>query len=122
VWQVGRLLQPSVIFVDQAEKTFLKKVSKTDKSDPKRLKKDLPKLVKGIAPEDQASITGRRPKIKIILNLRFFQSWAPFFLIILNMKVILIGCSRCPWECDQKGLIQAYQKILYLPRPDYSYR
>ena len=53
--QVGRLLQPSVIFVDQAEKTFLKKVSKTDKSDPKRLKKDLPKLVKGIAPEDQVS-------------------------------------------------------------------
>jgi hypothetical protein len=42
-----------VILVDQAEKTFLKKVSKTDKSDPKRLKKDLPKLVKGIAPEDQ---------------------------------------------------------------------
>jgi hypothetical protein len=65
VWQVGRLLQPSVIFVDQAEKTFLKKVSKTDKSDPKRLKKDLPKLVKGIAPEDQASITGRRIRNKI---------------------------------------------------------
>ena len=29
------------------------KVSKTDKSDPKRLRKDLPKLVKNIAPEDQ---------------------------------------------------------------------
>ena len=54
--QVGRLLQPSVIFVDQAEKTFIKKVSKTDKSDPKRLKKDLPKLVKSIGLEDQVFI------------------------------------------------------------------
>ena len=51
--QVGRLLQPSVVFIDQAEKTFIKKVSKTDKSDPKRLRKDLPKLVKNIYPEDQ---------------------------------------------------------------------
>ena len=54
--KVGRLLQPSVIYIDQAEKTFLKKVSKTDKSDPKRLKKDLPKLVKSIAPEDQVEM------------------------------------------------------------------
>ena len=87
--QVGRLLQPSVVYIDQAEKTFIKKVSKTDKSDPKRLRKDLPKLVKNIAPEDQ---------------------------------MILIGNSRAPWECDQKGLTQAYQKMIYLPKPDYSYR
>ena len=86
---MGRLLQPSVIFIDQAEKTFIKKVSKTDKSDPKRLRKDLPKLVKNIAPEDQ---------------------------------MILIGNSRAPWECDQKGLTQAYQKMIHLPKPDYSYR
>jgi len=89
VSKVGRLLQPSVVFIDQAEKTFIKKVSKTDKSDPKRLRKDLPKLVKNIAPEDQ---------------------------------MILIGNSRAPWECDQKGLTQAYQKMIYLPKPDYSYR
>ena len=79
--QVGRLLQPSVVFIDQAEKTFIKKVktslyrkthfslaviigghlqvSKTDKSDPKRLRKDLPKLVKNIAPEDQMILIGK---------------------------------------------------------------
>lgn len=39
--------------MDCAEKPFLKKVPKTDKTDPKRLKKDLPKLVKSIGPEDQ---------------------------------------------------------------------
>ncbi len=68
--QVSRLIQPAVIFIDGAEKTFVKKVSKTDKSDPKRLKKDLPKLVRSLASED---------------------------------CVMLIGASRCPWECDQKG-------------------
>ena len=47
----------------------MKKVSKTDKSDPKRLKKDLPRLVRSLSSED---------------------------------RVILIGASRCPWECEQK--------------------
>ena len=66
---IFRLLQPSIIYIDQADKTFLKKVSKTDKSDPKRLKKDLPRLVRSLSPED---------------------------------RVMLIGASRCPWECEQK--------------------
>ncbi|KAK6634164.1 hypothetical protein RUM44_004772 [Polyplax serrata] len=41
-----------------AEKPFMKKVPKTDKTDPKRLKKDLPKLVKGFSPEDQIMLIG----------------------------------------------------------------
>jgi len=51
--KVSRLLQPSVIYIDGGEKPFLKKVPKTDKTDPKRLKKDLPKIVKGISQDDQ---------------------------------------------------------------------
>ena len=90
VIKVSKQMQPSNIFIDQAEKTFLKKVSKTDKSDPKRLKKDLPRLVRSLTSED---------------------------------RVILIGASRCPWECEQKGLTQTYQKMLVLPtRPDYGFR
>ncbi|KAE8744483.1 hypothetical protein FOCC_FOCC008871 [Frankliniella occidentalis] len=58
VSKVSRLLQPSVIFMDCAEKPFLKKVPKTDKTDPKRLKKDLPKLIKSIGPEDQVLLLG----------------------------------------------------------------
>jgi hypothetical protein len=54
--KVSRLLQPSVIYIDNAEKTFLKKVPKTDKTDPKRLKKDLPKIVKGISQDDQVGM------------------------------------------------------------------
>ena len=39
-------------------------MSKTDKSDPKRLRKDLPKLVKNIAPEDQMMLIGGSLKFK----------------------------------------------------------
>ncbi|RZF48213.1 hypothetical protein LSTR_LSTR006180 [Laodelphax striatellus] len=87
VSKVSRLLQPSVIYMDGAEKPFLKKVPKTDKTDPKRLKKDLPKLLKSISLEDQ---------------------------------VLMLGVSHCPWECDQKSLTQAYQKIIMIPKPDYA--
>lgn len=48
VMKVSRLLQPSVIWMDDAEKPFVKKIPKTDKTDPKRLKKDLAKIIKGI--------------------------------------------------------------------------
>lgn len=44
--KVSRLLQPSVIYMDNAERPFVKKIPKTDKTDPKRLKKDLVKIVK----------------------------------------------------------------------------
>ncbi|XP_015588089.1 dynein regulatory complex protein 11 [Cephus cinctus] len=56
--KVSRLLQPSVIFMEDAEKPFVKKISKMDKTDPKRLKKDLPKLVKGITGEDRVILVG----------------------------------------------------------------
>ncbi|CAH0389071.1 unnamed protein product [Bemisia tabaci] len=56
--KVARLVQPSIIFMDGGEKPFLKKVPKTDKTDPKRLKKDLPKIVKGITQEDQIMLIG----------------------------------------------------------------
>lgn len=73
--------------MDGAEKPFVKKPPKTDKTDPKRLKKDLPKLIKGITNED---------------------------------KVILIGTTNSPWDADQKLLYQTYDKIIYVPRPDYG--
>ncbi|KAG9339519.1 hypothetical protein JZ751_023661 [Albula glossodonta] len=62
--QVARLLQPSVIWIGDSEKTFYKKVPKTEKEmEPKRLKKDLQKVLKSIKPEDRVLIVGttRRP-------------------------------------------------------------
>ncbi|KAJ8252822.1 hypothetical protein GJAV_G00205990 [Gymnothorax javanicus] len=64
VFKVARALQPSVIWIGDAEKTFYKKVPKSEKEfEPKRLKKDLPKLLKQLRPEDRVLIVGttRRP-------------------------------------------------------------
>lgn len=89
VMKVARALQPTVIFIGDAERTFLKKVPKNDKSDPKRLKKDLPKLLKSMKPED---------------------------------RVLLLGTSKQPFDCEMKGLASTFQKIVLLPRPDYASR
>ncbi|XP_031720146.1 dynein regulatory complex protein 11 [Anarrhichthys ocellatus] len=59
VFKVARLLQPSVIWIGDAEKMFYKKVPKEVKElDPKRLKKDLPKSLKLIKGEDRVLIVG----------------------------------------------------------------
>lgn len=58
VFKVARQMQPSVVYIGDAEKTFMKKVPKTDKTDPKRLKKDLPKILKTLKPEDRVLIVG----------------------------------------------------------------
>uniref|UniRef100_A0A8C2F878 Zgc:153738 n=1 Tax=Cyprinus carpio TaxID=7962 RepID=A0A8C2F878_CYPCA len=59
VFKVARLMQPSVIWIGEAEKMFYKKVPKEEKElDPKRLKKDLPKILKSIKGEDCVLIVG----------------------------------------------------------------
>lgn len=59
VFKVARLLQPSVIWIEDTEKMFYKKVPKEEKElDPKRLKKDLPKFLKLIKGEDRVLIVG----------------------------------------------------------------
>ncbi|XP_039985619.1 dynein regulatory complex protein 11 isoform X3 [Xiphias gladius] len=59
VFKVARLLQPSIIWIEDAEKMFYKKVPKEEKElDPKRLKKDLPKFLKLIKGEDRVLIVG----------------------------------------------------------------
>ncbi|XP_072425632.1 dynein regulatory complex protein 11-like [Chiloscyllium punctatum] len=59
VLKVAKLLQPSIVWIDEAEKTFLKKVPKEEKVlEPKRLKKNLPKLLKQIKAEDRVLLVG----------------------------------------------------------------
>ncbi|KAG7260443.1 LOW QUALITY PROTEIN: hypothetical protein CRUP_029442 [Coryphaenoides rupestris] len=90
VFKVARLMQPSVIWIGDAEKMFYKKVPKEEKElDPKRLKKDLPKALKSIRGED---------------------------------RVLVIGTTRDPQSADIKPLCQVYNKIILIPRPDYSSR
>ncbi|KAF6780511.1 hypothetical protein AHF37_00021 [Paragonimus kellicotti] len=89
VFKVARLLQPSVILVNDCEKMMKKKIPKTDLTDPKRLKKELPKAMKMLRQED---------------------------------RVLLVGCSSAPFEAEVKPLCNLYQKIILIPRPDYSSR
>ncbi|XP_059183502.1 dynein regulatory complex protein 11-like, partial [Centropristis striata] len=64
VFKVAAELQPSVIWIQDAEKTFHKRTQKSDReSDPRRLKKDLLKSLKTLKLEDRVLVIGttRRP-------------------------------------------------------------
>ncbi|KAM3857053.1 dynein regulatory complex protein 11 [Diretmus argenteus] len=64
VFKVARQLQPSVVWIGDAEKTFYKKIPKTEREmEPRRLKKDLSKALKSLKPEDRVLVVGtsRRP-------------------------------------------------------------
>jgi len=56
--KVGRAVQPTIILIDQCEKTYMKRPPKTDKTEPKRLKKQIGKFLKGIGPDDQIMLIG----------------------------------------------------------------
>uniref|UniRef100_A0AC11CZA0 IQ motif containing with AAA domain 1 n=1 Tax=Ovis aries TaxID=9940 RepID=A0AC11CZA0_SHEEP len=64
VFKVARTLQPSVVWIGDTEKTFYKKVPHAErKMEPKRLKKQLPKMLKLLKPDDRILIVGttKRP-------------------------------------------------------------
>ncbi|XP_074857538.1 dynein regulatory complex protein 11 isoform X2 [Carettochelys insculpta] len=59
VFKVAKQLQPSVIWIGDTEKTFYKKVPKSEKEmEPKRLKKNLPKILKSLKAEDRVLVVG----------------------------------------------------------------
>lgn len=90
VFKVARLLQPSVVWIDNAEKTFYKKVPKEEKGlDPKRLKKSLPSILKSLKSED---------------------------------RVLIVGTTRRPFDAELKSFCRTFQKIVLIPRPDYTSR
>lgn len=90
VEKVGKIFQPTIILINNAEKSFMKKVPKTDKSDPKRLKKALIKFIKSIKPLD---------------------------------RILLCGISNAPFNAsDMKGLNATYQKMIYVPPPEFGSR
>jgi len=58
VFKVAVELQPSVIYIGDAEKTFYKKKDKKDKTEPTRLKKRLPKFLKLFKPGKRVLLVG----------------------------------------------------------------
>ncbi|XP_042880401.1 IQ and AAA domain-containing protein 1-like [Penaeus japonicus] len=85
VMKVGRLLQPTLVLIDNADKD----VPKTDKSDPRRLRKEMPRMLKNIGPED---------------------------------RIVVVGTTNAPWNCDVKSMTSVYQKMLMVYRPSYGDR
>ncbi|KAM8980875.1 IQ and AAA domain-containing protein 1-like [Sarcophilus harrisii] len=72
VFKVARLIQPSVIWIGNAEKTFYKKVPKDEKRmEPKRIKKDLVKAVRQLQPGDRIMLIGtsNQPQVADINGL-----------------------------------------------------
>uniref|UniRef100_A0A671E4Z5 IQ motif containing with AAA domain 1 n=1 Tax=Rhinolophus ferrumequinum TaxID=59479 RepID=A0A671E4Z5_RHIFE len=59
VLKVARQLQPSVVWIGDTEKTFYRKVPSAErKMEPKRLKQQLPKILKLLKPNDRILIVG----------------------------------------------------------------
>ncbi|XP_012641646.1 IQ and AAA domain-containing protein 1-like [Microcebus murinus] len=72
VFKVARLLQPSVIWIGNAEKNFYRKVPKEDREiDPKRIKKDLAKALRLLVPGDRVMLIGTtaRPQLADLRGL-----------------------------------------------------
>jgi ATP-dependent 26S proteasome regulatory subunit len=57
-FKVGRAHCPAIIYIDNIEMVFAKKVPKDDTTDPKRIKKDLLKSLKGLSPSDRVIFIG----------------------------------------------------------------
>ncbi|MBV97006.1 IQ and AAA domain-containing protein 1-like, partial [Eschrichtius robustus] len=93
VFKVAPYLQPSVIWIGDAEKNFYKRVPKEDKEvkqmDPKRIKKDLTKALRLLNPGD---------------------------------RMRLMETTDRPQAAEMKGLCRTYERVLLLPRPDYTPR
>ncbi|XP_067844026.1 dynein regulatory complex protein 11 [Heptranchias perlo] len=90
VFKVACLLQPSVVWIDNAEKTFYKKVPKLEKRlEPKRLKKSFPNILKSIKARD---------------------------------RVLIVGTTKRPFDAELKSFCRSFQKIVLIPRPDYTSR
>ncbi|KAJ3355843.1 Dynein regulatory complex protein 11 [Entophlyctis luteolus] len=56
VFKVAKANPPAVIYIDNVEMIFAKKVPKDDTTDPKRIKKDLLKQMKGLKLEDRVIV------------------------------------------------------------------
>lgn len=57
-FKVARAHAPAIIYIDNIEMVFAKKVPKDDLSDPKRIKKDLLKNLKGLSASDRVIFIG----------------------------------------------------------------
>ena len=58
VFKVAKAHAPAIIYIDNVEMVFAKKVPKDDTTDPKRIKKDLLKNLKSLSASDRVLVVG----------------------------------------------------------------
>ncbi|CAL8129489.1 unnamed protein product [Orchesella dallaii] len=58
IQKVGKAVEPVIFLIDNCERTYMKKVPKTNHDEPKRLKKQLGKFLKTFTPEDLFLLIG----------------------------------------------------------------
>ena len=72
------MLQPSVIVIEDVDRLFMKKSVRMERWDMRRMRKELPKILRAIVPED---------------------------------RVLLVGTSASPWECDQRVEFEPFHLV-----------
>ena len=58
VFKLAKKMQPSIVMIDRTERIFAKKLPKDDLTEPKRIKKDLAKVIKGLKPGHRVLLVG----------------------------------------------------------------
>ncbi|XP_026490414.1 dynein regulatory complex protein 11-like [Vanessa tameamea] len=88
--RISRLMQPTIIFVDNADKIFCKKVPKEEKMfDPKRLQRDFFKeIIKPLIPSED--------------------------------KILILGTATEPWLAKNGQMYKVFPSLILLPRTDYG--
>ncbi|CAH2216982.1 jg912 [Pararge aegeria aegeria] len=88
--KISRLMQPTIILVEDADKIFCKKVPKEEKAfDPKRLQKDFFKeIIKPINPN--------------------------------NDKILVLGTAAEPWLAKGPQMYKVFPSLILIPRSDYG--
>ena len=87
----------------------MKKPPKGDPRDPKRLKKDLPKFMKTLAPGDRIMFVGK-----------FFITTSGFTSGSLNF--FYSGCSDHPWDGEVKAMEAVFDRFIRVPKMIYGTR